>query len=1456
MQQITLQESIRDHPQSKRVLATDEHTGVESNNELEAIVTPEESRDIPTLISDERTKSIDVKPVPIESVAVKSQLELEIESTSEAPVVHLKSDVASVDYRVHSATVISEITASEHETAFKDHPRSVEHTAIITTDSMKGIEVSEIQTSETGQPLQATRPVTTAHANQMFTESRPIQVTEVVAEVTSDKYYPELVVATEVASQSVVEQKPYDCHEPYISENENILQPEAPIIQSEAEIQYELQQSKEISSIFTHDKETDLMYKLNIQPVSVNSNFTEHSSLQVTSQETSEMESPLTISHPTETLAAKSSREHPLSIAITEEVLPSLTTGTEISHRQPVKVQAQQLTDEFQQTDVSQVMVLEKVPEFKPNDEPAQFTATRSHIEFRSVVIESHQLPEHEDDLKRIISMQYEATEKLVDENKSIVVQTVEPMTTVEDIRHSEHITGQASVSRDHTQETTTSETHIFERTSELLPIQTQFTTAKISVGDIERSIVITEIESAEKENTFNTISNVEHQIELTSIAQVHRPLTREEVESSQTVSDLIPLQYKTLNVDVVDSMLDQSIDVVETHLYDETQAIVQPERLIGEKASPALDVHKQLSVSIQESIERESILTDSSKAHEMHATKIPTHALQLTSVEETVAAQSTGTIEKIDQTKQTAKLISTGHESSQVSVVLPYDTVEIVDTYDASTTGTAHLVSPDQLSTCVDETVVYDSIAEMKMPLMHDTSNARLLVDELKSVIVEDIQYADKEQDLKTIHTTSSAVTGSISENERLLVITEEVNIIQTANTFFGIPLLCGKAIVDITKPNVTNVQDIIAYETLDGIARDILPNEEHASEHITPQYAVDVQSANPVERESILETSTDSEEKYAKCNLNQTLSSAVIEETTNFGHTDIFNEDARSDQVAKLAYRENESFITSHIETIDQTNILKPGKSTEEKTATIGLDAHQSALISVNKSIITEEALAEFPCDRKQSAKPGSELLLNPLSVYDVQVFTNPEPFELIRKPENANLKPYTQEATHISDMIIYQNEEPMHIQTTKQNNAQSQESTPLLSAVTQEVHSLITTGDIIDQLDQSVQPAVVQSTHMSSFTTEIQSFEQANTINTTQIKHSNALTNITELSSVEQIQSTPLETLGTVTECQSVYKQGKPDVDSLCTSIQSEITTKETVKSFDISDVNQFRATQAQHESHAIVVQTVQSQVNDQLLEPLQIRSEIAMPVILEYNTVEQIETFVEQTPIEMTPLGEETKYARDVTDSQYGVTHRETLSEEHVIDLPQFTRPETSMAKPDVTIIEATNNIETIAAYSEKPLLEQKQIDQQATETSCTQTQHIAESYETTTSETAVFIESQNLSDETPRRASVNYDTFTNFVVEEISSTETTFDINTFSSEPHKSANMKPPETRHSVEVTEIQTSELNEDIHPDQQLEISAVLVSANNYDKANFEKITVYQGRYWFECVFLFIHIT
>lgn len=1449
MQQTTLQESIRDHPQSKRVLATVERTEVETSEELEANFTPEDSRDIPTLLSDERTDV--VKSDMITNQSIINQVELLDESTTEVPIVHSKTDVASVDYRAHSAKVTSEITASEHETAFTDHPKSVKHRAIPTTDSMKGIEVSVIQTSEKEQPLQAARRVSTVQAQQMFTESRPIQVTEVVTESTSDKYYPELVVATEVASKSVVEQKPYDCLEPYISEKENILQPASPIVQSKAEIQYELQESKEISSIFTHDKETELISKSDIKPVSVNSDFTEHIPLQVTSQETSEMESPLTIINLAETREAKSNQEHPLTTAITEEVLTSLTTDTEIVHRQRVEVQAQLLNDEFEQTDVSQVTVLEKVSEFEQDDKPAQFTAARSHTEHRSVVVESHQLPEHEDVLKQITPIQNVAIEQLMDGNKSIVVQTVEPLTTVKDIRHIEHITGQASVSRDHTQETTTSETHIFEGTSELLPIQKQFTTANMSVGDIERSIVITEIESAEKENTFNTIPNIEHQIELTSIAQVHKPLTREEVQSSQTVSDLIPLHYETLHVNIVDSISDQSIDVVETHPYDETQEIEQPKRLVGEQASPAVNVHKPLSVTIQESIERESILTGPSKAHQMYASTIPTHALHTTSVEETIAAQSTGIIENTEQTKQTARLTSTGLESSQVSVVLPYDTTESVHTYEASTWETAHVVSPDQLGTCVEEPVVYDSLSEMKMTLIQDKKNARLLVDELKSVIVEDIQYEDKERDLNTVPTATTEVTGCISENERQLVITQEVNTIETAKTFSNIPQLCEKAIVDITKPHVTNVHDITTYETLGGVVSDIFPKEEHAIEHISPQFAVDVQSTNTVERESILDASTYSKEQHAKYNISQTLSSAVIEETGHHGQTNEINKDARSEQFAALAYRENESFTTAHIETFDQTYVLEPIQSSREKTATISLDAHQSALISVNESVVTEGALAQVPSDQKKSAKQCSELLLNPVSVYDVEVLTNPEPFESIMESGNANLKPYNQDATHISDVIIYQSEEPLHIHATTQKNAQSQQSTPLVSAVTQEVRSLITTGDIIDQLNKCVQPAVLHSTQMSTITTDIQSFEQANILPTTTIKHNNAFANITEMSSVEQFQSTPIETLGTVTESKSVHERAKPDVDVLFTSVQSEITTKETVKSFDIPAAEQFRALKAHSISDAIVVQTVQAQVNDQLLESLPLRSEKAMPVILDLNIADQFETTIEQTPMEMASLGKDTKYAREITDSQYGVSHLETLSEEHVNDLPQFTRPVTSMAKPDVTIIEATNHIETIAAHSVKPLLEQTKIDQQATETSCTQTQHIAESYETTTSETAVVIESQNLSDETPRRASVNYDTFTNFVVEEISSTETTFDINTFSSEPHKSADLKPSEARHSVEVTEIQTSELNEDMNQEKQLECSAVLIAADNYDKANFENITVYQGRYCFVCVCL-----
>lgn len=166
---------------------------------------------------------------------------------------------AQVVYNLHDSKVVSEAFVAQSEITINRLQLLGSETATESTSSVDAIQMSEVQTQEVGEEFNALPDINdSAMARIRLQESQPIEITEIITENTSDKYYPELVVATEVATKTVVEQTPFMRHELYINENEQTLEADVSPPHQNANISFKTNETISVTEATAEESEHSL----------------------------------------------------------------------------------------------------------------------------------------------------------------------------------------------------------------------------------------------------------------------------------------------------------------------------------------------------------------------------------------------------------------------------------------------------------------------------------------------------------------------------------------------------------------------------------------------------------------------------------------------------------------------------------------------------------------------------------------------------------------------------------------------------------------------------------------------------------------------------------------------------------------------------------------------------------------------------------------------------------------------------------------------------------------------------------------------------------------------------------------------------------------------------------------------------------------------------------------------
>lgn len=183
------------------------------------------------------------------------------EEVSELTTIERKRETASLIIRPLEAQSSEEIVpfASEEKLVPKKKVIAVQARHEITP--METMEVSQVIESEEAEEHEHQIPVKGIMLQPTLTVSENIEVSEVVTEDSPDKYYPELIVPTESATEKLVEHKSYVTQETSYSEHEESIVSKIEATKVLANLEVSERLPLQVEQITLTDKETVMQPK-------------------------------------------------------------------------------------------------------------------------------------------------------------------------------------------------------------------------------------------------------------------------------------------------------------------------------------------------------------------------------------------------------------------------------------------------------------------------------------------------------------------------------------------------------------------------------------------------------------------------------------------------------------------------------------------------------------------------------------------------------------------------------------------------------------------------------------------------------------------------------------------------------------------------------------------------------------------------------------------------------------------------------------------------------------------------------------------------------------------------------------------------------------------------------------------------------------------------------------------
>lgn len=695
----------------------------------------------------------------------------------EQSVSQRKQATVLVDERLTVSTGMVDVSESENRLLTPDETRTIQ----------ANLNYSLLETSQSSQPFVNEQEKELIADTKKTTTARPVVES-------SDAVHTE-------------ESNPLDTIEPLRERKKSQT--------TAATLSYQLQDSTEVTSIVSHEKEVEFKSKVQVEDAKATTLYGTMKSVQVVAQEVAEKETLLEDSVEITKHKAKAVPAHALTSAMVEEIQPVLTTDD-------VKMEALPLTSpkvsstELQETQITETVTFEGFTDLRSTDHPEQVIASKSLQKRKSIQVITHETSEREERLDSMERAVEHVANTIRDEtSRSLIVEQVEASLSTEDVQSKMPATTTAKLVHAGVDETSVTEIIPFEGLSELKRTTKPEQITATPAVSIHRSVQISQQELSEKEDEFRNVRSLESHITPTMPTDTLRSIIVEQVETSQTTIDRQANVWAETTAKVTRSELDET-SVQETIPFEGFKELKSSEKPSEGVAVTTYDTCKSVQVSEQETVEKEQSLTEVKVANEQVATKIPAGTLKSIVVEEVELSQVASDVRHSEAQKSTAKIISQELE--------PTSTTEVTS---------------------------YEGLADLKLSERPIEATAQTSFDVQKSVQVTTQETVDKEE-LFDINKQTDGFKATTSPTDAFKSV--QVQEIQTSQTVTDVPtepIQTSIARIVTSDLEQKSVSQITSYENVEDLKSKDRPIEETASSSYGIQKSVQVTEPELNEKE-----------------------------------------------------------------------------------------------------------------------------------------------------------------------------------------------------------------------------------------------------------------------------------------------------------------------------------------------------------------------------------------------------------------------------------------------------------------------------------------------------------------------------------------------------------------------------------------------------------------------------
>lgn len=423
--------------------------------------------------------------------------------------------------------------------------------------------------------------------------------------------------------------------------------------------------------------------------------------------------------------------------------------------------------DTFEETQVRELVVLESVAKYDKEEKPDEKTAEPIVTPISELVVTEVVAEQREREGYSVEEIAKDHTAKIVsDTMKSITVEEVMLADVLGKVLETQSDTKLATIRKDEMEETTTSETYIFEGIRHYVQ---EKPSEKVAAPNVEAisELVVTEVITEQKESEGYDVKEIASNYVAKEVpSHMLRSVQVEQVQPSDDVQDIPVQESQSLHAKPISSEIEQKI-ISETTVLENIDTMadqLKPERKSAE-ATFQPNIELVVTEVITEQREKEGYSVEDIASQHV-AKAVPSHSLKSIIVEEVVTSNTTEDV-TVAEDGSTAHITEGEFEQTTVTQQLILENLgQLEKQVQPEEKEAVPSLLPNQ------ELVITEVVSEQKETegysvdeISKNYSAKQVPSHTLKSITVEEVQLADATENIEQQETVTSL--AAIRKNE-----------------------------------------------------------------------------------------------------------------------------------------------------------------------------------------------------------------------------------------------------------------------------------------------------------------------------------------------------------------------------------------------------------------------------------------------------------------------------------------------------------------------------------------------------------------------------------------------------------------------------------------------------------------------------------------------------------------